>query len=97
MNMEHWCSAMDEGKPQYSEKSLFQCHFDYQKSHREWHGIKPGPPRINMCLFITVSNYISGVSVFLEYTLRRRTTHPVHKCLVASPVITVRCFVGPPI
>jgi hypothetical protein len=27
VNMEHWWSHTDKGKPKYSEKNLSQCHF----------------------------------------------------------------------
>jgi hypothetical protein len=32
-------------KPKNSGKNLSQCHFVHQKSHVDWPGIEPGPPR----------------------------------------------------
>jgi hypothetical protein len=36
---------IDRGKPKNSEKNLSQCHFGQHKSHMDWPGREPGPPR----------------------------------------------------
>jgi hypothetical protein len=36
---------IDRGKPKYSGKNLSQSHFVHHKSHMDWAGIEPGPPR----------------------------------------------------
>jgi hypothetical protein len=36
---------IDRGKPKNSEKNLSQCHFVNHKSHTDWPGREPGPPR----------------------------------------------------
>jgi hypothetical protein len=36
---------IDRRKPKNSEKNLSQCHFVNHKSHMDWPGRKPGPPR----------------------------------------------------
>jgi hypothetical protein len=43
MNIKHWLSYMDTGKPKFSEKNLFQCHLVHHKYHMLWPGIKHGP------------------------------------------------------
>jgi hypothetical protein len=35
----------DKGNPKYSERNLSQYHFFHKKSHMDWPGIEPGPPR----------------------------------------------------
>jgi hypothetical protein len=38
--MEHRWNKIDRGKPKYSGKSLFQCHFDHHNSHMDCPGIE---------------------------------------------------------
>jgi hypothetical protein len=34
-----------QGKTEYSGKTMSQCYFVHHKSHMDWPGIEPGPPR----------------------------------------------------
>jgi hypothetical protein len=43
--MEHRWNEIDRGKPKYSAKNLSLCHFVHHKSHIDWLGIEPEPPR----------------------------------------------------
>jgi hypothetical protein len=37
--------CIDSGKPKNLEENLSQCYFLYHKSHMDWPGSEPGPPR----------------------------------------------------
>jgi hypothetical protein len=43
--MQQWWSDIDRGKSKYWDRNLSQCHFLHHKSHGNWPGIEPGPPR----------------------------------------------------
>jgi hypothetical protein len=46
--MEYRWNEIDRGKPKYwggGGGTLSQCHFVHHKSHKDWPGIEPGPPR----------------------------------------------------
>jgi uncharacterized membrane protein len=43
--MEHRWNEIDRRKPKNSGKNVSQCHFVHHKSHMDWTGIEPGPPR----------------------------------------------------
>jgi hypothetical protein len=43
--MEYRWNEIDRGKPKYSVKNLSECHLVHHKSHMDWTGIEPGPPR----------------------------------------------------
>jgi hypothetical protein len=43
--MEHQWNEIGMGKRKYSGKNLSQCRFVHHKSHMDWPGIEPGPPR----------------------------------------------------
>jgi hypothetical protein len=43
--MAHRRNEIDKGKPKYSGKTLFKCHFVHHKSHMDCPGIEPGLPR----------------------------------------------------
>jgi hypothetical protein len=43
--MEHRWNEIDRGKPKYSDKNMSQYHFVHHKSHTDWPGIEPEPPR----------------------------------------------------
>jgi hypothetical protein len=45
VNMEQRWNDTDRGKPKGSEWSLSQCRFTHYKSHIDWPGSEPRPPR----------------------------------------------------
>jgi hypothetical protein len=42
-SVEYLGNDTEWGKPKYSEKHLFQCHFVHYKTHKDWFGIQTGP------------------------------------------------------
>jgi hypothetical protein len=44
LRMQHQWNYTNNGKPKHSKKTLSQCHFVQNKSHKDWPGIEPGPP-----------------------------------------------------
>ena len=40
--MEPWWNDTERGKPKYSDKTLYQCHFIHHKSQKDWPGLEPG-------------------------------------------------------
>jgi len=38
---EHLWNAIEKGKPKYSKRDLYQCHFFYQTSRMDSPGIEP--------------------------------------------------------
>jgi hypothetical protein len=43
--MEHRWNEIERGKRKNLGKNMSQCHFVHHKSHMDWPGIEPGPPR----------------------------------------------------
>ena len=42
---EHWWNDTDKRKSKYTDKNLDKGHFVDHKSHTNWPGIEPVPPR----------------------------------------------------
>jgi hypothetical protein len=83
MSMENWWNDTDRGKLKFSEKNLPQWHSVHLKSHVDWPGIEPGPPRLTTWAFgshISVT-FDTNYSLYLIQLWRARWS--IEQCVIA--------------
>jgi hypothetical protein len=82
--MEHQWNEIDRGKPKYSGKNLFHCHFVHHKSHMDcsWALINSVCPSLSrqmsvQCLKIDPTTSLHTHSI--NSPVRQHTPWPIHK------------------
>jgi hypothetical protein len=67
-----WSNRWNEkfqGKPQYSEKTLPQCHFVHQKSHMTSHGLESWPPPPELWQGLRLNRMLDAPSAIINVVL----------------------------
>jgi hypothetical protein len=91
MSMELTWNNTDRRKPKNFEKNLSQCHSVHRKSHMDWSGRVPGPPRssahTNLCL--DSHTVLFPISHIMLYSI----SHYISRLIARNVFHTSRCLV----